>query len=352
MKKFFTMIAAAFMAVGVNAQEVEVDTLFETTASVYLLGLDKDATRTLVALSDSSYIIKEMYGEGSSDVRLKVDKSGRVDFYGTTMDSYYYTYNTVTGSEDVTSICAYAAYYYSSAMNHNSEYYKAPDKFGGELIIPNCSAFKGQDYVGKYNQDFYVCWGTTRLYGTKEWKGVASLVYTPAEGTQATDGTWAESKEASIGFYYDELTSSTVYCITNFYGGNKDLNFSVTEKGKLGDLGKYAYTGNEAVYCLEPNADYSYTWGDDQYYVTDLTKVRNGEVGFFAYAYTPDGNATGATDWQKNYYVFYWENTDIEDPAGISTTNASLKSTNTAVKTVKGIRKNGKMYNYAGQLIK
>lgn len=333
--------------------------VWTTTALVSQLGVGglTDAQRTLNYMSDDTFVVKEAFGEGTSDINLIVNEYGAVDFADVTPGSDYYSWKEVAGCDEITKFCVYGMGYtgYAYTMNNEGEYYKVPTKDGGEFITTySAYTYKGNDYVG-YGS-FYVCWGKTRLAGTSDHTGIASLVYTPNEGTEATAGDWKKAENASIGFYYDEMKGDTCYRVNNWYGvEGKSFHFKATDKGYLTfySSGNYLYTGDATITSLLAYGDnYSYTVGNGTYYVKDLTKVRNGEIGFYAYGYNADGSsATGASNWNKNYYIFSWENEDAEDPSAVNAASAN-EAAPAIIKTPNYIIKDGVKYNYAGQRIK
>lgn len=341
--------------VGCYGFSLAPDTLWNTTAVVsqFQNGGLAEAQRTLLFLSDSTFVVKEAFGEGTNDIIMTVNKQyDAVDFVGGKAAGYYKF--IPTGGADIDTLCIYAAGYssYCYALDSNSEY-AYPNKNGGEIICSTVYGYKGQTYVNQ--NTFYVCWGKKRIYGTKDWAGVATLVGTPAtEGT--VDGNWKKSDAASIGFYYDEVKGDTVYRINNWYGADKYFHFRTTDAGTLSYVSNYIYTGDATVnYVYAYDGSYSYTYGDQAYNVKDLTKVHNGEIGFFAYAY--DSNGTNVNyynaDWSKNYYIFDWENTDVPDPTAVNAVSEAKTKANTGIiKTPKYIIKNGVKYNYAGQQVK
>lgn len=359
---FFLTVEKAHLtdlAVTVTDPTPSVTTVWSTTAIVSQFGVGglTDAKRTLEYMSDGTFVVKEAFGEGTNDIILIVNEYGGVDFVGVTPDDKYYSYKSITGSDAITSIAAYGMGYNNCTytLNNDGEYFKVPAKDGGELgTTYTAYAYKDQTCIG--SGTFYVCWGKTRFVNTKTWPGVATLVGTPAvEGT--VDGTWKESDAASIGFYYDEIQGDTVYRVNNWYGADKYIHFRTTDSGNLKLVSTTPYTGDATVNYLEAyDGSYSYTSGNTVYYVKNLVDVRYGEIGFFAYAYDKDANKINyySGDWQKNYYIFRWENTDAAEPVAISTVKAdNIQSAGKCIKNGRlVIMNNGREYNAAGQLVK
>lgn len=355
---FLTVEYAHLTDVEVTIEDpVKVEWTTTAVVSQFGVGGVTDAQRTLNYMSDGTFVVKEAFGAGTSDINLVVNEYGGVDFVGVTPGSDYYSYLNITGSDAITSIAAYGMGYNSCTytLNNDGVYFKVPTKAGGELATSYTAyAYNGTTSIG--SGVFYVCWGKTRYYGTTDHQGKAYLVYSPKEGTEAAAGDWKEAENAAIGFYYDELAGDTCYRINNWYGvEGKSFYFKTTDNGTLTFYAtdNYIYTDDATIPCLLAYPSYSYTWGDESYYVKDLTKLHDGEIGFYALGYDASYNqATGASDWQKNYYIFSWENTD--NPSAISTAKTAEKQLNG--KFIKNgrlvIMKNGREYNAAGQLVK
>jgi len=342
------------MALCASADEPTVKWTTTALVSQFGVGGVEDAQRTLNFMSDSTFVIKEAFGEGTNDISLKVTK-GYVDFSDVTMGSDYYSWKKITGSSQINSLGAYASYYYSWTLSHDGVYYQTPSKKGGELVITSAYAYNGNDKVGEGN--FYVCWGRTRFAGTKDLAGKASLVYVPEEGTTASEGKWVTDTVASLGFYYDELVGDTVYTIHRYFGTDEELAFRVTNAGQLtfpDSYQGYLYPMHSTVYSLYPYPGYTYTWGDTAYYVQDLTKVHSGEVGFYAYAYdAAEKTLTGASNWQSNYYIFDWTNPDVEDPTALQSVSVAAAATSGKY-MLNGrlyIQQAGRRFNAAGQVV-